>query len=289
MKDYIALTKPRNTWFILMTAAIGYCFGLERDSFNWFNWRSWAPFLLTIVGTGLLSAGTAALNQWFERESDLKMRRTAGRPLPGGRMTATSAFLFGSILVVAGFAILALTVNLLASLLGLFTFVSYLFIYTPLKQRSSLATVIGALPGAMPPMIGYAAASGKLTSEAWALFAILFIWQFPHFLAIAWMYREDYSRAGILMLPVVEPDGRSTSRQIVIYASTLIPVSLFPTLLGMTGRIYLVGALLLGGWFLYSGVRVAFDRTTLRARRVLLVSVIYLPLIYGLMLIDRPL
>ena len=288
MKDYIALTKPRITWFILICAAIGYCFGLEPDSFEWLAWRSWQPFLLTLLGTGLLSAGTAALNQWFERESDLKMHRTAGRPLPGGRMTANTALIFGAGLAVAGFALLTLTVNLISGLLGLFTLVTYLFIYTPLKQRSSLATVIGALPGAMPPLIGYAAASGKLTPEAWALFAILFFWQFPHFLAIAWMYREDYSRAGILMLPVVDPDGRSTSRQIVIYASTLIPVSLFPTLLGMTGRLYIVGALLLGGWFLYSGVRVALDRTTLRARRVLLVSVIYLPLIYGLMLIDRP-
>ena len=288
VKDYLALTKPRITWFILMSAAIGYVFGLERDTFEWLTWRSWQPFVLTILGTALLSSGTAALNQWFERESDFKMHRTAGRPLPGGRLTANAALLFGAGLAVAGFALLTLTVNLLAGLLGLFTLVSYLFIYTPLKQRSSLATVIGALPGAMPPMIGYAASSGKLTAEAWALFAILFFWQFPHFLAIAWMYREDYSRAGILMLPVVEPDGRSTSRQIVIYASTLIPVSLFPTLLGMTGRIYLVGALLLGCWFLYSGVRVALDRTTLRARRVLLVSVIYLPLIYGLMLIDRP-
>jgi heme o synthase len=148
--------------------------------------------------------------------------------------------------------------------------------------------VVGALPGAMPPMIGYAAASGELTSQAWALFAILFVWQFPHFLAIAWMYKDDYSRAGIRMLPVVEPDGKSTSRQIVGYASTLIPVSLFPTLLGMTGKIYVVGALLLGGWFLYVGVRVAFDRTALRARQVLLASVIYLPLIYGLMVLDRP-
>lgn len=289
LKDYLALTKPRITWFILMSAAIGYCFGLERDSFEWLSWNSWQPFLLTMLGTGLLGSGTAALNQWYERASDLKMRRTAGRPLPGGRMTPNSALIFGAGLAVVGFAILVLAVNLLCGLLGLFTLVSYLFVYTPLKQRSSLATVIGALPGAMPPLIGYAAAIGKLTPEAWALFAILFIWQFPHFLAIAWMYREDYSRAGILMLPVVEPDGRSTSRQIVIYASTLIPVSLFPTLLGMTGKIYLVGALLLGGWFLYSGVRVAIDRTTQRARKVLLVSVIYLPLIYGLMLIDRPL
>jgi len=153
---------------------------------------------------------------------------------------------------------------------------------------SHLSTLIGAVPGAMPPLIGYAAANGGLTAEAWTLFAILFVWQFPHFLAIAWMYREDYGRAGILMLPVVEPDGLSTARQIVLYASTLIPVSLFPVLLGMSGKVYLVGALALGMWFLYTGVRVAFDRTNIRARQVLLASVIYLPMIYGLMVFDRP-
>jgi protoheme IX farnesyltransferase len=289
MKDYIALTKPRITWLVVTTTGIGYFFGLPAGTFRWLSWTSWIPLLITLLGTALIAGGTFALNQWYEREADFKMRRTAGRPLPGGRLTASSALIFGSAVSLAGFATLALAVNPLAGLLGLFTLVSYLFIYTPLKQRSSLSTVVGALPGAMPPLIGYAASTGTLTPEAWALFAILFIWQFPHFLAIAWMYREDYSRAGILMLPVVEPDGRSTSRQIVMYASTLIPVSLFPTLLGMTGRIYLVGALMLGLWFLYAGVRVAFDRTILRARRVLLVSVIYLPLIYGLMLFDRPL
>ncbi len=216
------------------------------------------------------------------------MRRTSGRPLPAGKMAAHRALLFGIVLAVLGFVELALGVNYLAALLGAFTLGSYLFIYTPLKQRSHLSTVIGALPGAMPPLIGYAASHGSLTPEAWTLFAILFIWQFPHFLAIAWMYREDYARAGIRMLPVVEPDGMSTGRQIILYASTLIPVSLFPVLLGMSGRVYLVGALLLGGWFLYTGVRVAFDLTNVRARRVLLASIIYLPAIYGLMIFDRP-
>lgn len=288
MRDYIALTKPRITWFIVMSAAIGYCFGIPIGTFEWNSWHSWVPLLVTMAGTGIIASGTSALNQWYERDADLKMRRTAQRPLPGGRLTANQALVFGVVMAVFGFAVLTLAVNLLSGLLGLFTLASYLFIYTPLKQRSSLSTVVGALPGAMPPLIGYAAASGRLTSEAWALFAILFVWQFPHFLAIAWMYREDYSRAGIRMLPVVEPDGSSTSRQIVVYASTLIPVSLFPTLLGMTGKIYLTGALLLGCLFLYSGVRVAMDRTIRRARQVLLVSVIYLPLIYGLMLLDRP-
>ena len=168
------------------------------------------------------------------------------------------------------------------------TLASYLFLYTPLKQRSWLSTTVGAFPGAMPPMIGFAAASDALTAQAWVLFAILFLWQFPHFYAIAWMYRDDYARAGIRMLPVVEPDGHSTARQIVLYASLLIPVSLAPGLLGMSGKIYLLGALALGVWFLYSGVRVATERSILSARGVLLVSVFYLPLLYGLMLLDRP-
>ncbi len=284
MKDYLALTKPRITWLILMSTGVGYFFGLEH---RWRGWIELVTLLNTVLGTALIASGTAALNQWYERESDRRMRRTEKRPLPAGMVTPNRALWFGIVLAALGFAELAVTINLLCGLLGLFTLVSYLFIYTPLKQRTSLSTVVGALPGAMPPMIGYAAASGHLNADAWALFAILFLWQFPHFLAIAWMYREDYARAGILMLPVVEPDGESTSRQIVIYASTLIPVSLFPTLLGMTGRVYLVGALLLGGWFLYSGVRVAFDRTILRARTVLLVSVVYLPMMYGLMILDH--
>jgi heme o synthase len=283
MRDYIALTKPRITWLILMSTGVGYFFGQGTGATHWIL------LFHTLIGTGLIASGTAALNQWYERDADTLMRRTAGRPLPTGKMTAHSALLFGIVLSSLGFIELALGVNLLAALLGAFTLASYLFIYTPLKQRSHLSTVIGALPGAMPPLIGYAASHGSLTPEAWTLFAILFIWQFPHFLAIAWMYREDYARAGIRMLPVVEPDGMSTGRQIILYASTLIPVSLFPVLLGMSGKVYLVGALILGGWFLYTGVRVAFDLTNVRARRVLLASIIYLPVIYGLMIFDRPL
>jgi protoheme IX farnesyltransferase len=285
MRDYIALTKPRITWLILMSTGVGFFFGLKRQ------WNGWSDFLLlvnTLAGTGLIASGTAALNQWYEREADRLMRRTCLRPLPCGKMSATQAMWFGIALAVAGFIELALAVNVLSALLGALTLGSYLFIYTPLKQRSHLSTVIGALPGAVPPLMGYAAASGKLTWEAWILFLILFVWQFPHFLAIAWMYREDYARAGIQMLPVVEPDGSSTARQIVLYASTLIPVSLFPVLLGMSGIVYLIGALVLGAWFLYTGIRVAFDRTRTRARQVLLASVIYLPMIYGLMVFDRP-
>jgi protoheme IX farnesyltransferase len=189
---------------------------------------------------------------------------------------------------VVGFLELFAGVNALTGWLGLFTLLSYLFVYTPLKQRSPHSTTIGAIPGAMPPLIGFAAASGTLTWDAWILFAILFFWQFPHFYAIAWMYREDYERAGIRMLPVVEPDGESTARRILAYSLILIPISLVPKFLSMTGNLYLAGALALGLLFLYAGVRVTFDRTRREARRVLLASVIYLPVLYGLMLLDRP-
>jgi len=281
MKDYIELTKPRITWLILMSTAVGYFFGHQGA------WSFWSV-LHTILGTALIASGTAALNQWYEREADRKMRRTAGRPIPSGRLSADRALIFGILLALAGFAELGFGLNWLAGFLGLFTLLSYLFLYTPLKQRTPLSTLVGAFPGAMPPIIGYAAASGVLDAQAWTLFAILFLWQFPHFLAIAWMYREDYERAGIRMLPVVQPSGEATARQIVLYSLALIPVSMAPSLLGMSGKIYFFGALALGLWYLYSGVRVAFDRTILRARAVLLVSVIYLPLIYGLMLLDRP-
>jgi heme o synthase len=291
MRHYIELTKPRITWLILMSTGIGYFFGLPGAA-NWWEFLKnihALSLLHTILGTALIASGTAALNQWYEREADRHMRRTAGRPLPSGKMTAANALAFGIALSVGGFLELWLGVNLLSGLIGAFTLCSYLFLYTPMKQRTWWSTTVGAIPGAMPPMIGYAAAAGTLTPHSWVLFAILFLWQFPHFYSIAWMYKEDYARAGILMLPVVEPDCRSTARQIVLFGIALIPVSLVPGMLGMSGRIYVAGALLLGLWFLYSGVRVALDRTMARARNVLLASVLYLPLIYGLMLLDRPL
>src|SRR5947207_259497 len=281
MKDYIELTKPRITWLILMSMEVGYYFGAHGV------WKVWA-MLHTLLGTALIASGTAALNQWYEREADRKMRRTAGRPIPSGRLSAGRALAFGVLLSALGFIELAWGVNPLSGIIGLATLLSYLFLYTPLKQRTPLSTLVGAFPGAMPPIIGYAAARGTLDAQAWTLFAILFLWQFPHFLSIAWMYREDYERAGIRMLPVVQPSGESTARQIVLYSLALIPVSLIPSLLGMSGGIYFVGALALGLWYLYSGLRVARDRTILRARAVLMVSVIYLPLVYGLMLLDRP-
>jgi protoheme IX farnesyltransferase len=280
MRDYIALTKPRITWLILMSTGVGYFFGAKS------GWHL-LTLLHTVIGTGLIASGTAALNQWYEREADSKMKRTQGRPLPAGRLTPRSALIFAILISAVGFVELFAGVNALSAWLGLFTLASYLFIYTPLKQRSPHSTTIGAIPGAMPPLIGYAAASGTLTWEAWILFAILFFWQFPHFYAIAWMYREDYERAGIRMLPVVEPDGESTARRILLYSLVLIPISLAPKLLSMTGNLYLFGALALGLMFLYAGVRVSFDRTRQQARQVLLASVIYLPVLYGLMLLDR--
>jgi len=290
MRDYIELTKPRITWLILMSTGIGYFFGLPQAS-DWLTFLKNIDLLRllhTIIGTGLIASGTAALNQWYEREGDLKMHRTAGRPLPSGRLIAGRALAFGVALSIAGFAELWLGVNPLSAGIGAFTLASYLFLYTPMKRRTWWSTTVGAIPGAMPPVIGFAAAAGTLTKESWVLFAILFLWQFPHFYSIAWMYKDDYARAGIQMLPVVDPDCRSTARQIVIYGIALIPVSLVPALLGMSGRLYLVGALALGLWFLYSGVRVALERTLVRARGVLITSVVYLPLIYGLMLLDRP-
>jgi len=277
--DYLQLTKPTITWLILMSAAVGYWFGVADAAFDW------PRFLHAMLGTALIASGTAALNQWYEREADGRMRRTWNRPIPAGRVSPRSALLFGLLVAAAGYLELWLAVNLLAALLGLVTLLSYLFLYTPLKQRTWFSTTVGAFPGAMPPLIGFAAAGGGLSLEAWALSAILFVWQFPHFYSIAWMYREDYARAGIRMLPVVEPDCRSTARQILLCSLLLIPVSLAPWILGMSGAIYLAGALALGLYFLYSGAQVSRERTTGRARGVLLASIVYLPLLYGLMVV----
>ena len=280
MNSYLELTKPRITWLILMSTAIGYFFGWDG------TWNGWL-LLHTILGTGLIASGTAALNQWYEHDADAKMLRTNKRPIPSGRVNATNALWFGLAIAALGFVELSWGVNLLTGLLGLFTLVSYLFIYTPMKQKSWLSTTVGAVPGAMPPMIGFAAAKGALTVEAWILFAILFLWQFPHFYAIAWMYREDYGRAGIRMLPVVEPDGNSTSRHMVAFSLALIPVSLLPAFYAMSGKFYLVGALMMGMAFLYASWQVFSDRSLLNARGVLKASVIYLPLLYCLMVLDR--
>lgn len=280
MNDYIALTKPRVTWLILMSTAVGYYFGARA------SWGFWTLFH-TILGTGLIASGTAALNQWYERDADAKMKRTQMRPLPAGRLTPNKALVFAIFLSVAGFVELAWGANLLTGLLGLFTLATYLFVYTPMKRISPFSTTLGAIPGAMPPVIGFAGAAGAVTVEAWILFAILFLWQFPHFDAIAWMYREDYERAGIRMLPVVEPDGHSTARRMVWCSLALIPLSLLPRFFSMAGNIYVIGAVIAGIMFAYAASRIVHDRTRVRARGVLLASVIYLPVLYGLLVFDR--
>ena len=280
MNNYLELTKPRITWLILMSTGIGYFFGWDGSVNLWLLFH-------TILGTGLIASGTAALNQWYEHEADAKMLRTNKRPIPSGRVSADKALWFGVAIALLGFVELCLGCNVVTGLLGAFTLVSYLFVYTPMKQKTWWSTTVGAIPGAMPPMIGFAASRGNLTPEAWILFAILFVWQFPHFYAIAWMYREDYGRAGIRMLPVVEPDGNSTSRHMVAFALALIPISLLPAFYAMSGKFYLIGALLLGMAFLYATWQVFSDRTVLKARGVLKASVIYLPLLYCLMVLDR--
>lgn len=280
LNAYFELTKPRITFLIVLTSAAGFALA-SRASIDYLN------LISSLFGIALLSSGIAALNQYAERDLDGLMRRTATRPLPSGKLAPWEALAFGSALTILAELYLLVMVNPLSAVLGLTVIAGYVFAYTPLKTRSSLSTVVGAFPGAVPPLIGWSAATGTLSIEAWVLFAILFLWQFPHFLAIAWMYREDYGRAGILMLPVVEPDGRVTAQQIVVYTLMLIPVSLLPTVLGLSGRIYFFGALVLGLAFLYSSVRAAFSMSRQQARQLLLASVLYLPLLFILMVVNK--
>jgi len=276
---FLELTKPRITFLIVLTSAAGFAMGSTASI-------DYALLSRAMFGIALLSSGIATLNQYMERDLDLLMRRTATRPLPSGKLMPWEALTFGVTLTVLAEVYLAVFVNPLTGLLGLTVIAGYLFAYTPLKTRTTLSTMVGAFPGAVPPLIGWAAIRGDISLEAWVLFAILFLWQFPHFLAIAWMYREDYGRAGILMLPVVEPDGRVTGQQIVVYTLMLLPVSLVPTLLGMAGKVYLYGAIILGLLFLYSSLRAAFSKSRQEARRLLLASLIYLPLLFILMVIN---
>lgn len=278
--DYVALAKPRLNLLVVATATAGYAMA-HGDTTN-------VPVLAgTIVGTGLVAAGASAVNQIIERGPDGLMRRTRLRPLPDGRVGMTEAAALAAILCVTGLLILAAGVNLLAAGVALATLASYAAVYTPLKRRTSFATVIGAIPGALPPVIGWAAAAGSLSRGAWVLFGIVFLWQLPHFLAIAWMYREDYARAGFPMLPVIEPDGRSTGRQAVVYTAALLPVALAPTLLGMSGLVYFAGALTLTLLFLGMSLRFALTRAGRDARRLFFASIAYLPMLWLLMIADR--
>ena len=280
MGRYLELTKPRITCFILMSTAIGFVCGMRAGV-------PWVTLIHTLIGTALIASGTAALNQWYEREADAKMNRTMARPIPSGRVSGPHALIFGIFLSIAGFADLWFGANPLTGMLGLFTLASYLFLYTPMKQRSPHSTTLGAIPGAMPPLISFAAAAGTLNWDAWILYAILFLWQFPHFYAIAWMYRADYAKAGIRMLPVVEPDGESTARRMLYFSAVLLPVSVLPKFFAMAGNFYLAGALALGAYYLYASIRSVVDCSVVRARQVLLASVLYLPFLYGLLVLDR--
>ena len=278
--DYWTLTKPEVNFLVVVSTLVGFYLG-SRGRLDWLL------LVHTLLGTLLVASGTATLNQFMEREADSRMRRTAMRPLPAGRLSPSKAFWFGMMLSAAGAIYLWRLVNGLASALAVFTLATYLLVYTPLKRRTPLCTLVGAFPGAVPPLIGWAAARGGLNGEAWVLYGILFLWQFPHFLAIAWMYREDYARAGLLMLPRDDREGRSTTLRILVYSSALLPVSLAPVMMGQVGLIYFFGAIILGLGLLGCGGRLAVTRSKALARRVVLASVVYLPLVFALMMFDK--
>jgi len=279
LSDYLCLTKPEVTFLVLIATALGGFMASESPDV--------VLLCHAVFGTALVAGGTAALNHYLEREHDGKMRRTANRPLPSGRLSPQEVLAFGVGISLAGVLYLALLVNWLTSFLGLATLLSYLLVYTPLKRKTPWATFVGAFPGAAPVLMGWAAVQGSLSLEAWALYALLFVWQFPHFLAIAWMYREDYARAGMLMLPADDPRGDVAFRQILGYSVALIPVSLLPTLLGMTGSIYFWMVTILGFAFLCFAWQVSRERTKTGARMLLHATVIYLPLVYALMVANK--
>jgi heme o synthase len=283
LADYWTLTKPEVNFLIAITTFAGFCLALPAQSRPF-------PFVLlanTLMGTLLVASGTATLNQYIERQYDAQMRRTARRPLPAGRLNASAALRFGILLSCAGGLYLAMAVNLLASLLTALTLLSYLFIYTPLKRKTPLCALAGAFPGAMPPLIGWAATSGRLSLEAWVLFAMLFLWQFPHFMAIAWMYREDYARADYSVLPFGKRRGSFMAWQCLTPVIALVSLGIAPTLLGHAGLVYLVGALLLGSIFFYYAARLVLRKSNASARQLLFVSITYLPAVLVLMVVDK--
>lgn len=278
--DFVQLTKPRITFLVLVTTAVGYAIGVGPIFQP-------AVFFALLVGTALVSGGASALNQWAERDADSRMLRTRSRPLPSGRLAPADAFAFGIAISVVGLVLLASAVNGLTALLAAASLASYVFVYTPLKRVTPLCTLVGAVPGAIPPMMGFAAAAGTLGREAWALFAVLFLWQLPHFLSIAWIYREDYERGGFPMLPVTDPSGDSTARHSVAYAAALVPVTLLAGAFAGAGPGYLWSAVGLGALFVGCAVGFAIRRSLKSARWLFLVSVLYLPAVLGLMVLDR--
>ena len=281
--DYWALTKPEVNFLIVITTFAG--FYLARPA-GWRDFPLWLS-INALLGTLLVASGTGTLNQYLERHFDAQMRRTARRPLASGRLKPAAVLSFGIALSVLGSVYLAVAVNVLASLLAMATLLSYLFFYTPLKRKTPLCTLVGAFPGAMPPLIGWAAASGRLNFQAWTLYAMLFLWQFPHFMAIAWMYREDYARAGYLVLPPGPYQrARLVHLQTVLPLLALLPLSLVPVLIGEK-KVYLIGALLLGVGFLYCGAKFVVCRSNSAARRLLAASIIYLPVLFVMMVLAR--
>ncbi len=280
LSGYVELTKPRIAFLLVLTSAAAFYLA-GRGSFDV------VLFANSMIAITLLAFGVAALNQYWERKLDVLMDRTAKRPLPSGVIGAHEALIFGVLLCLAAEVYLYFAVNPLTALLGFVVIVGYVLVYTPLKTRTSASTAIGALPGALPPLMGWTAAANEISLAAWALFAMQFLWQFPHFFAIAWLYRDDYAKAGILMLPVVDRDGKLTARQIVIFAIMLFPVSLAPFFLGVSGFVFAIGASLLGIWFLWASIRCARAKSKEQARKLLMVTVIYLPLLFILMVADK--
>jgi protoheme IX farnesyltransferase len=278
--DFLALTKPRLNLLVLFTTLGGVYLAAPGGV---------DPILLvhTLVGTALVAGGASALNQVWERDTDGLMRRTRTRPVPDGRLQPGESTRFGIVLSVVGLLLLAVGVNAAAAIVAGVTHVSYVLLYTPLKRRTWLSTLIGAFPGALPPVIGWAAATGHVSFAALTLFAIVFFWQMPHFFAIAWLYREDYARAGLPLLPVVEPDGLSTGRQAVLYAAALVPVSITPAFVGLSGAVYVVSALALGVVLLALSVQFAHERSSAAARRLFFASIVYLPVLWAVLVADR--
>lgn len=282
LRDLVGLTKSGITAMVAVSAAVGMLLASDESAP-----APPALWLHTLLGTALVAASASALNQVVEREADGLMRRTAQRPLPAGRLQPDLALAWAGLLGIGGLLELALGANLLAAALAAATLLGYVGVYTPLKRVSSLATIVGAVPGAVPPMIGWAAVRGSLGPGAWALFALLFFWQMPHFLSIAWIYRADYARGGFPMLSVNDEDGLRTSRQALLYCAALVPVSLLPAAIGLAGALYFVGALLAGAWFFTATAAFALDRSAGAAKRLMLVSVFYLPAVLGVLAADR--
>jgi heme o synthase len=278
--DFVTLTKPRLNFLVLVTTLAAFYLGGGTA-------QPLLVLLHTVIGTALVAGGASALNQVWERDTDRLMRRTRLRPLPDMRMHPQDALWFGVLLSAIGVAELALGVNARTAAIALITLLSYVVLYTPLKRRSSLSTIVGAVPGALPALMGWSAATNTLSIEGWALCGIVFMWQMPHFLAIAWMYRDDYARAGIPLLPVIEPDGRSTGRQAVIYAVALMPVSFLPSAVGLAGAWYLAGAMVLGAILLALSLEFSATRSLVAARRLFFATILYLPLLWIVLLADH--